>query len=311
MAQTQSNTASQGIADLRARFAIPGVTIGPGEGGLTRVTVTTPLAEGQVYLQGAHVTHFQPSGRGPVLFMSAASHFAPGKPIRGGVPVIFPWFGAKADEPKAPQHGFARTQVWALREVKADADGTVRVVLGLTPSDASRAFWAHAFETLYTVSFGTFLTMTLEVRNTGPAPFRFEEALHTYLAVGDVRTVGIDGLGGRTFIDKVDGAKRKVQPPGPFGITGETDRVYLDTPDTVSVQDHSAPGGGRILGVSKTGSASTVVWNPWTAKAKAMADFGDDEWPNMLCIETANAADNAVLIGAGQNHVLTATVTEG
>ena len=55
-------------------------------------------------------------------------------------------------------------------------------------------------------------------------------------------------------------------------------------------------------------SASTVVWNPWTAKAKAMADFGDDEWPGMLCIETANAADNTVTLAPGARHTMRATV---
>jgi D-hexose-6-phosphate mutarotase len=34
----------------------------------------------------------------------------------------------------------------------------------------------------------------------------------------------------------------------------------------------------HVSSVAKSGSASTVVWNPWQAKAAAMADFGDDEY---------------------------------
>jgi glucose-6-phosphate 1-epimerase len=63
----------------------------------------------------------------------------------------------------------------------------------------------------------------------------------------------------------------------------------------------------RII-VEKSGSATTVVWNPWIAKSAALPDFGNDEWPGMLCIETANAADDAVTLAAGAKHVLTATV---
>ena len=155
------------------------------------------------------------------------------------------------------------------------------------------------------MSVGAALEMALEVVNTSPGDIRFEEALHTYLAVGDISRTTIDGLAGRTFIDKVDKAQRKTQPTGAFALNGETDRVYLDTPDTVTVNDGA---NGRKLVVSKSGSASTVVWNPWTAKAKAMADFGDDEWPGMLCIETANAADNAVTLAPGARHTMRATI---
>ncbi|HZK79901.1 MAG TPA: hypothetical protein VFC46_02515, partial [Humisphaera sp.] len=128
---------------------------------------------------------------------------------------------------------------------------------------------------------------------------------HTYLTVGDVRTVAIDGLAGREFLDKTDAARRKTQPAGAISITGETDRVYLNTTDTVSVSD---PVLGRKLIVDKSGSNATVLWNPWIAKAKAMADFGDDEWPGMMCVETANAADNAVKLAAGKKIQMKARI---
>jgi D-hexose-6-phosphate mutarotase len=273
--------------------------------------VKTPVAEGHVYLHGGHVTHYQPRGRGPVLFVSGESHFAAGKAIRGGVPVIFPWFGAKADDPKAPQHGFVRSQPWELRNVAAGQGGAVAVRLAFGPTAETRKVWPHEFELHYTITFGAALEMSLQVRNTGETPFRFEEALHTYLAVADVRKATIEGLGGREFIDKVDGFGRKTQPPGPFTLDGETDRVYLNTPDTVVVNDRHAtePAGGvRMLSVEKQGSGSTIVWNPWIAKAKAMADFGDDEWPRMLCVETANAADNAITLPPGQSHTMRAAM---
>jgi D-hexose-6-phosphate mutarotase len=289
---------------LNSHFSIPGVVkIEPGKGGLTRIVISSPAADAEIYLHGAHVTHFQPKGHDPVLFMSSASLFSPDKPIRGGVPIIFPWFGPKADDSSAPAHGFARTLEWDVREVK-QPNGTVVITLGLTPSDATRRWLSNDFELIYTVSVGDELELSLEVRNRSSEPLAFEEALHTYFSVGDIQQVGVTGLSGRVYIDKPAGMQRKTQA-GTIRFEDETDRVYLDTTETVTASD---PAMKRRIVVSKEGSGSTVVWNPWTAKAKAMADFGDDEWPRMLCIETANAADNAISLPAGQSHVMQAII---
>ncbi len=297
------------VSELNSRFGVPGVvTIDTGNGGLPRVRVTSELAEAEVYLHGAHVTRFQPRGHKPVLFMSAESLFDPSKPIRGGVPLIFPWFGPNAANPKFPAHGFARTSLWSIRELKHEKSGDVVITLSLGSSETSRGYFPHDFAATFTITVGKALDMALEVVNTSKGEFTYEDAFHTYLVVGDVHKTKIDGLAGRTFVDKVDKSARKTQPAGAFGIVGETDRVYLDTSDTVTVDD---TGNGRKIVVSKSGSASTIVWNPWIAKSKAMADFGDDEWPGMLCIETANAAENAVKLAAGAKHVTRGTISVG
>ncbi len=290
---------------LQDRFGIPGaVRIERGAGGLTRVVVDTPAAAAHVYLHGAHVTHYQPRGSAPVLFMSNKSYFHAGKPIRGGVPVIFPWFGGRANNPMAPAHGVARTEAWTLSEISKQGDA-VAVTLTLGPTEASRKWWPHDFGLKCTVTVGAALEMSLEVRNASRDAFIFEEALHTYLAVADVRRVTIEGLTGRTYRDKMAGMQRKLQGPEAIRIEGETDRVYLDTADTVSVSDVA---GGRTLSVSKHGSNSTVVWNPWVQKSRAMPDIGDEEWPGMVCVETANAVENAVTLAAGATHMMRATV---
>jgi glucose-6-phosphate 1-epimerase len=253
-----------------------------------------PSAEAHVYLHGAHVTHYQPRGAAPALFLSRESRFAPGQPIRGGVPIIFPWFGSHPTRPDLPAHGWARTRQWTPRDVARAGDSAA----------ATLSLNAERVELLYTVSVGESLDLSLEVRNVSAAAASFEQALHTYLAVGDVRRVTVDGLSGRDYVDKVDGMKRKTQR-GPITITGETDRVYLDTPDAVTVHDAA---GDRRITVSKEGSASTVVWNPWVEKARKMADFGDDEWPLMLCVETANVAVNAITLAPGATHTMRALV---
>jgi glucose-6-phosphate 1-epimerase len=292
-------------ADLQRRFGIDGVAaFEAGQNGLLRLRLTPPAAEAHVYLHGGHVTHWQPRGAEPVLFLSARSRFDPRSAIRGGVPIIFPWFGAKADDPKAPQHGFARTAPWRVEALTREGDA-VGVVLRCEPDEAARAAWPHRHTLRHRIRVGATLEMTLEVENGSSEPLGFEEALHTYLAVRDVRETSVTGLAGTTYIDKVAGMTRTTEGQAPVRLGDETDRVYLDTRATCIVDD---PGGRRRLVVDKDGSASTVVWNPWVAKAKALSDFGDDEWIRMICIETANAADDRIRLAPGQRHAMRAVL---
>ena len=290
------------VASLGERFGVPGaVSFETGPGGLVRVVVTIPSAVGHVYLHGAHVTHYQSTGA-PLLFTSPRSQFVAGRAIRGGVPVIFPWFGPRADAPSAPEHGFARIAEWSVESVIRTDDGSVAVVFGLDATDATRAAWPHAFHLQHRVVFGKHLEMELEVENRSRTPFTFEEALHTYLLVGDVRQVTVLGLEGATYIDKLDGMKRKVHGDAGLRPSGPTDRVFVDTHAACTVED---PVLGRRVIVEKSNSATTVVWNPWSEKAKAMADLGPDAWQSMLCVEAANAADDAVRLAPGERHRMT------
>ena len=294
------------IASLNHRFSIPDVAFfDEGEGGLTRLTIKSAAADAEIYLHGAHVTRFDPRGQPPVLFMSAKSQFAPGKPIRGGVPICFPWFGSKADDAKAPAHGFARLMEWHVESV-AQQGGDVSIVLGLISNDKTKAFWPADFSARYRVTVGAQLQLSLAIENTGTTAAKFEEALHTYLTIGDIMAVAIEGLGGTTYIDKMNNAARTPRSADPIRFSGETDRVYLATQAACTVHD---PALHRQIRVAKTGSDATVVWNPWINKAKAMADFGDDEWPGMVCVETCNVADHAVSLAPGATRVMTAMIS--
>jgi glucose-6-phosphate 1-epimerase len=275
-----------------------------GQGGLRRLMIQTAQAEAEIYLHGAHVTQFQPKGQKPVLFMSAKSMFEPGKPIRGGVPICFPWFGARQGGQPGSAHGFARVVEWELVTAEQTSDG-VEIHLRLVSSDATRALWPGEFVADYRVRIGAALGLELQVRNTGSQPLRIEEALHTYLAVSDARQLSIEGLAGVSYFTAVDTPRTETEGAAPIRITAETDRVYLNTQSTCVAHD---PGWQRRLVVKKTGSNATVVWNPWIAKAKAMPDFGDDEWPFMLCIETCNVRENAVTIAPGQTHAMGAVL---
>jgi glucose-6-phosphate 1-epimerase len=281
------------------------VRLEKGQGGLQRLVIQTAQADAEIYLHGAHVTQFQPKGQKPVLFMSAKSMFEPGKPIRGGVPICFPWFGARqAGQPGSP-HGFARLIEWELVSVEQTSD-IVEIHLRLVSSEATRALWTGEFEADYRVRIGTTLSLELQVRNTGSQPLRIEEALHTYLSISDARQISIEGLAGTSYFTAVGTPRTETEGAAPIRITAETDRVYLNTQATCVAHD---PGWQRKLVVKKTGSNATVVWNPWIAKAKAMPDFGDDEWPFMLCIETCNVRENAITIAPGQSYIMSAVVS--
>ncbi len=295
-----------GLPAALAQVELPsGVRLESDSNSMVRLAIETPLVSGHLYLHGAHVTRFQPAGHAPVLFMSGRSQWARHKPIRGGIPLCLPWFGANPADPAAPMHGIARLTEWSLVSVSANESGEIVATLTMDSASGSPYACPQPFRAVFTAVFGSSLSVSLMIENTGTQPMPVSEALHTYLQVSDVRNVAIRGLAGRAFFDRLDDARTKVESDVPITITGETDRVYLDTADDIAVTD---PGLGRKITVAKAGSASTVVWNPWIAKAAAMADFGDDEWPGMLCIETANALANSYQLAPGATHVIGTTL---
>jgi glucose-6-phosphate 1-epimerase len=316
------------VFQLQERFAIPGVLgFEKTASGLVFARVTAPAAEATIYLQGAHLTHWKPAGQAPAIFLSQRAEFVPGKPIRGGVPIVFPWFADRHDGRSGPQHGFARISEWDLA-FAALAGDDLHLTFTLAPNDLSRSLGYDHFRLGYRVTIGRELTLELIVMNDsgnggeqggGPAaatamadqaaagaPLVFEEALHTYYAVADARQVSIDGLGGTTYIDKVDGVKQKVQPPGALKLKGRTDRPYLNTEATCVLHD---PAGNRRIVVAKTGSRSTVVWNPWQEFTATMPDMQPDAWLHMTAIETANLGEDAITLAPGESHAMRAHVT--
>jgi len=309
---------------LNAKFEIPGVLrFAPGNGGLVAAHVSSPTAEATIYIQGAHLTHWKPAGQAPAIFLSSKSDFLAGKPIRGGVPVIFPWFGDRHDGKTGPAHGFARISDWqlafaAMSGQKDDSD--LHLLWTLESNDLSRSLGFDHFKVGYRMTIGRKLTLELTVANdsgngghTTPeemerngAPLVFEQAFHTYYAVADARQVSIDGLGNTDYIDKVDSLKRKHQDEAVLHLTGRTDRPYLNTTATCVLHD---PAGKRKITVAKTGSHSTVVWNPWEELCAKMPDMPPDGWLHFTCIETANVGDNTITLKPGATHSMKVDVS--
>jgi len=293
------------IAALDRRCGIAGIAqVVRGNGSLPKVVVSTSEANGEMYLHGGHVTSWKPAGADDMLFVSEHTRWEDGRAIRGGVPVCFPWFGAKADDRKAPSHGLVRTISWQLESITHD-ERSATVSMFTDRAAVQGAWWPADFRLVHRVTFGAELTMELVITNSGVALQRFEEALHTYFKVGDARQVRVGGLDGVYYLDKADQDRKETQH-GDITITGETDREYLDTKVPVVMTD---PVLRRRIRVGKAGSSTTVVWNPWVDKAKALPDLGDDEWTKMVCIEGCNAGDAAIELPPGACHTMRISVT--
>jgi glucose-6-phosphate 1-epimerase len=287
----------------RKKMELPGrVSFMEGNGELPKTEITTGASMAEIYFNGAHLTHFQKKGEPAVLFLSRLSRFESGSPIRGGVPVIFPWFGPREGQ---PMHGFARTTAWELKEIVAAPDGTT--LLKFTLPDSAEASLSTKFAAEYNVTVGTTLGLELVVTNgSADQDFTFEACLHSYFNVGDINAVSVTGLKGVSYLDKCENYARKIQTSEHVKILRETDQVYLDTGSVTEIHDSSL---GRRLRIETAGANSTVLWNPWIAKSQQMPDFGNDEYLRMICVESGNVADNRVTLPAGKSCSLRAVIS--
>lgn len=257
-----------------------------------------------VAIQGAQVLSWLHQGR-QQLWLSPVSQLGTSKPVRGGIPVCWPWFGPHPEDGNKPAHGFVRTRNWTVVRTHCSADlGSVGITFAFATGPEHAALWPYEAQVLLTVTLGSGLTLMLETINTGARPLLMSQALHTYFAVSDIVDVRIEGLDGESYIDKVDREMVKMQT-GDVIVDREVDRIYLGKTEKITLRD-----GGRAIQIGSTGSASAVVWNPWTDKTIRLGDMGEPEaYRSMVCIETANAARDIVLLPPGGRHAMTAAYT--
>ncbi len=296
------------LEELNQKFAIRDrLLFKAGPGGLTIAEIRHPGGEATVALHGGHVLAFRPHGQQPVLWLSRQARFETGGPIRGGIPVCWPWFADHPSDKAKPAHGFVRTTVWTVSAAETLADGSTRLKLSTADREETMKLWPHPFQLAIAVTVSDALRVGLTATNTGSEPFDCSGALHSYFNISAPANTRIKGLAEVAYLDKVDRMRRKLQD-GDVSIDGETDRIYLDTTGACVIEDI---GWQRRIDIAKTGSRTTVVWNPWVDKAAAMKDFGDDEYQTMVCVETANAHPDVVRLAPGESHTLEAVIRSG
>lgn len=291
----------QSLDKLNKEFAVNGhIEFKEDPSGLIVSEIENEGGEAEIYLHGAQLTSFKPLGHEEVIYLSPNSRFEPGVAIRGGIPISWPWFADHPTDKSKPAHGFARTSLWHVRETNKLSDSETEIRLGLTNGNDTQQLFDHSFylEVIFTI--GTQLNIELRTINVGNTEFTISSAFHSYYKVHDISYVSIHGLEDTTYIDKVDDFATKKQD-GAVHISGETDRIYIDTETDCVIED---PGFSRSIHIKKSGSKSTVVWNPWEEKARAMKDLGGEEYKNFVCVETANAGEDTVTILPGEDHKL-------
>jgi len=283
---------------LRSSFQNAAVSFTEAGEGIIILNVENKHAYSRISLQGAQILEWMPSDQKPVIWLSSDAAFKHAASIRGGVPVCWPWFGDHDTDSSLPAHGFARTCDWKLKHVQDHKNGATELLFCLHHQDDYGRYWSSKANLEIRMIVGEELEITLMTKNLSTSEIIISEALHTYFYINDIASTSVSGLTGCEYLDKTDNFTRKKQQ-GDIAIDKEIDRVYVNTTDEVIIKDHSF---NRSIRIRKSGSLSTVVWNPWEQKSLAMGDMGYQGFRHMLCVETANAADNKLVIPALECH---------
>ncbi len=298
------------LKSLQAQFShLPGITFET-HNELVAVHVHNEVASARVFLQGAQLSHYQHHGEPPIIWCSPHCDYSAGTPLRGGVPVCWPWFGNLVDNHHVIQrqvgidnpsaHGFVRNRQWQLKAIEQPDSTVTRLVFSLELAEQQESAWPTATSLCLTITIGKRLQMFLDFANRHRHPVYVSAALHTYYAVSDINTVSVRGLDGLNYRDSLQQGQLNRQR-GDLIIDQEVDRIYHGTWNPITLVDQ---GWNRALIISSEGSDSSVLWNPWQDKARRLSHFADDAYREMLCIETANADDDFVVLKPGERHRL-------
>jgi len=273
--------------------------------------IRTATAELLVAEQGAQVLSYQRDGEPPLIWLSEQAAFRRGQSVRGGVPVCWPWFGDLSRNPAgvramrehsgpAPAHGEARSRDWQLQDI-ARENSSVTLSFSLPQASSGELpGWPHKLDLGLTIRVDERLDLSLTTHNRSGYRVALSQALHTYLAISDIHQASIEGLDGLRYIETLENWEER-QQSGILHFTGETDRLYLETPPRLDLVD---PGWKRRICLEASGSHSAIVWNPWIDKAARLSQFADDAWQRMVCIESANVLDDVVELAPEQSATL-------
>ncbi|MEL7589492.1 MAG: D-hexose-6-phosphate mutarotase [Prolixibacteraceae bacterium] len=293
------------IDELDDKYSIEGeLGFAQLENELVFATISNKYADADICLYGAHVTSFRPHNTMEMLWVSPLSNFQEGSPIRGGIPVCFPWFGMHKSDPEKPQHGFGRLMYWDVLQTSSLPGGETMIRLQLHSNEETKAFWPHDFCAEMAVIVGRNLTVTLKVTNTSSRPLEYSCAFHSYFTVSSVENIAVEGLQHTRYYDQLQADDFTQETPQLVILKAET-RHYYDTEVPVVIDD---PFFRRRIKVAKSGSKVTTVWNPGEESCAKIPDLPDDAYHAFLCVETVNAFNNAVSLAPEETHETTAII---
>lgn len=293
------------IEELEDKFSIEGeVGFAELENDLVFITVSNKYADADICLYGAHITNFRPHRTMEVLWLSPESYFEEGKPIRGGIPVCFPWFGQHKTDPSLPLHGFGRLMYWDVLETRSLPAGETFVKLQLCSSEKTKPYWNHDFCAEIEIVVGKTLTATLKVTNTSAEVFEYGCALHSYISLSAIQNISIYGLQNTSYYNQLEPGEA-VQETPTLEITKPETRHYLNTEADCIIYDKVF---NRNIRVAKTGSKVTTVWNPGEEACAKIDDMPDDAFHIFVCVEAVNAFNDMVTLAPGESHETSAII---
>jgi len=293
------------INKLDDQFSVEGeIGFAQLENDLIFITISNKFADADICLYGAHLTSFKPHNTIDILWMSPESSFHEGSPIRGGIPVCFPWFGPHETDQEKPQHGFGRLMYWDLLEVTSNSNNETLVRLQLCSSEKTKDYWNYDFCAEMIITVGRTLSATLKVTNTSSVPFEYTSALHSYFSLSSIENIAIGGLQNTKYHNQLEPGDF-VQNTPMLEINKAETRHYYDTETPCIIED---PVFGRRISVAKTGSKVTTVWNPWEENSVKMDDIPNDAFYTFVCLETVNAFNDVIRLAPGKAHETTAII---
>jgi glucose-6-phosphate 1-epimerase len=286
--------------EINAKYSLPGqLEFVKGKGDLPLVRINNPYAKAEISLYGAQVLSFIPTGQKDILWMSPQCVYELGKPMRGGIPVCFPWFGAHSSDSSKPMHGFARLLTWTVIETLALKNQATRLTLGLTSNEETTAIWPFVFSAKMIFEIGERLEVSLCCTNTGNEVFSINDALHTYFSIGDIAQIGIFGLKDCEYYAgfSMDATIRQTEDI--LNIMKEENRRYINHIGDCTLKDAKWK---RNIHIAKKGSKVTVVWNPGAETVKSMSDIPVNGYRDFVCIEAVNAYADTIKLNPGESH---------
>ncbi|NOR74213.1 MAG: hypothetical protein GQ525_03535 [Draconibacterium sp.] len=293
------------IDELNDKYGIEGeVGFANLENDLIFITVSNKYADTDISLYGAQITSFKPHRTVDVLWMSPESKFEVGTPIRGGIPICFPWFGPNKTDPEKPNHGFARLMYWNVIETSSKKTGETLVRLQLCSTDDTKTYWPYDFCAEMTIIVGQTLKATLKVTNTSTETLEYTSALHSYFNLSSIENITIDGLQNTKYHNQLEPGDF-VQEEEKLEIKNAVTRHYYDTESPCVITD---PIFGRRIRIEKSGSKVTTVWNPGEEGCAQTNDLTDDSFYNFVCVETVNAFNDVIKLAPDESHETTATI---
>jgi glucose-6-phosphate 1-epimerase len=293
------------IDELEDKFSIEGeVGFAELEENMVFITVSNKFADADICLYGAHITNFKPHKTIEVLWMSPESKYQEGSPIRGGIPVCFPWFGPHKTDSAKPQHGFGRLMFWNVLETASLPTGETLVRLQFCSSEKTKNYWNYDFCAEMRIIVGKKLSATLKVTNTSAVQFEYTCALHSYYNLSSVEEIWIEGLQNTRYFNQLDGGDY-IQETPKLEIKQAETRHYYNTETDCIIHD---PLFGRRIQVAKTGSKVTTVWNPGEETCSKIDDIPDDGFNTFVCIEAVNAFSDIIKLEPGESHETSAII---